>query len=197
MKLTSKKVTEKKDNSSPARKIYLRNRFMPEDPVVLDLFCGNGVIYNACYTNAKKYHGVDREKVHDPTRCDICDNLKWVRQNDLSEYTLIDLDDYGVPWLLFFIVLKKLKQERITVFVTDGSPLHMKLTGNVTKLISATEGTPKKFKITGLSRYYLDIVKTMLKQTTPRFGYEISEAHVIPNKEKTVIYWHLTINKIK
>lgn len=190
-----KKVIAKKDNSSPERKIALRKQFLPNNSCVLDLFCGNGTIYKNCYQNVKFYHGVDHEKVHTPNLCEISDNVKWVRRNDLSQYNVIDLDDYGVPWLLFFITLKKLRQDTITAFLTDGSPLHMKLTGRVSKLISATERTPKKFNAPGLSRFYLDIALTMLAHTVPKFGYEISRLHYVPNDKKTVYYWYLELHK--
>jgi hypothetical protein len=56
-----------KDNTARETKILLRSSMLPEHPRILDLFCGNGVLYRALYEQrAEKYFGIDNTKIFNP-----------------------------------------------------------------------------------------------------------------------------------
>lgn len=186
---------QKKDNSSPARKIYLRKKYLPKNAVILDCFCGSGIIYRGCYEGVKEYHGLDKNKVHDSALCEIANNQVWIRKNDINKFNVFDLDDYGTPWVLLFAILKKTNQKEITVFVTDGLVLHTKLTGKIPRIISATERIPRNFIIPGIFHFYDDIIKTLFLRIESECGYTVSKAVSIPNEANTVRYWYLKLVK--
>lgn len=161
------------DNSALEAKAELRRRYLPKSIYVLDLFCGNGQMYEKVYRDhVAQYHGVDKEKIHTPGLCTLTKNTIYVSRNDIEPFNVFDLDDYGSPWGLFYLILKKKKAGPITIFMTDGLVQHQKVDGKVTKFVSATEGLPQKWNIPGINRWYVDIFATMLKDIDNRFGWE-------------------------
>jgi len=185
---------ESKDNSMVEEKAELRRRFLPEEAHVLDLFCGTGQMYDRAYKGrVTRYFGVDREKAHDMRLCAISDNQEWVRRNDIAGFNVFDLDDYGSPWPLLYLLLKELgrSEENLTIYLTDGLVIHQKLTGAVTRWVSATERLPRKMNVPGINRFYLDIFGTMLLDMQRRFGRRVERAAYFQNRKRTVYYWYL------
>lgn len=191
------KAWGKTDNSNKWVKIYLRRKYISKKSKVLDLFCGNGEIYKNVYKgNVAGYTGIDKEKIHSETLCIKTNNLYFVSRNNLNGFNVFDLDDYGSPWKLFYLILKKWQGEKATFFITDGLKLHQNVDGNVTKWVSATEQIPCKMNIPGLSRWYLDIFATMLLDAQKRFNLKVENPVYIFNDRKTVCYWALNIKKV-
>ena len=187
---------KQKDNSNTWLKAALRRKFLPKDARVLDLFCGTGEMYNRVYKDkTRSYHGVDKAKTHDQTLCTLIDNTVYVSRHNMDEYNVFDLDDYGCPWGLLYLVLRKRGPGRITVFLTDGLPLHLKLTGKVTKMQSGIEKLPKDMNIPGGYRFYLDMFGTMLLDLETRYGWKTENATYARNENATVYYWALNMNK--
>jgi len=186
----------KKDNSMEAEKIELRKRYLPENASVLDLFCGTGKMYKGAYQErVKNYHGVDHKKVHDKNICTLGDNIKFIKRNNISEYNVFDLDDYGCPWKLLYLILRKATQDRLIFFITDGLVLKQKMGGNVVNFVSATERIPKGMKLPGHNRFYKDIFATMLLDIEKRYGYKTTQAVYFHNKRRTVYYWMVEMLK--
>lgn len=186
----------KTDNSNKYAKAALRKKFLPHNARVLDLFCGNGEMYKLAYKgNVAYYHGVDKEKIHDDTICTLCDNIDFIKNNDISKYNVFDLDDYGCPWPLFYLILRDAVQDELIFYITDGLVYRQKLAGNVTKFVSATEGIPMGMNIPGINRFYVDIFATMLKDIKKRYGWETEKAVYFTNSKRTVYYWMLKMVK--
>lgn len=187
----------KKDNSNKWDKINLRRKYLPKNAKVLDLFCGSGEIYNSVYkNNVDKYVGIDKEKIHSEKCCIKTNNIAFVSKNNINDFNVFDLDDYGSPWKLFYLILKKWQGSKATFFITDGLKLHQNVDGNVTKWVSATEQIPCKFNIPGLSRWYLDIFATMLLDVQKRFNCKVKNPVYLFNDRKSVCYWSLSIIKV-
>jgi len=188
------KQWSKVDNSATDLKARLRIRNLPEKPAVLDLFCGTGQMYQAVYKDrAILYHGVDREKVHDPKICTLTNNLTYLQKEDINQFNVFDLDDYGCPWKQIYLIFRKLRRPDATLFVTDGLVLFQKVNGNVTKFVSATENLPKNFNIPGLNRWYVDIFATMLLDIEKRFGWKTIKAEYCHNSRRSVYYWAIKL----
>jgi len=186
------------DNSSADLKAALRERFLREvqEPRVLDLFCGAGEMYKRVYAGkVAEYVGVDRAKVHDPALCVRTDNRQYIARHDISRFNVVDLDDYGCPWLLLFAVTEKAGPGRLVVFVTDGLPLHLKVDSAVTHIVSATERLPKHFAIPGAVRFYVPMFLTMLRELERRNGLTVQSAYYFPNQRHSVYYWALVLEK--
>jgi hypothetical protein len=191
------KTWDKIDSSMENEKAQLRIRNLPEKSQVLDLFCGNGEMYRRAYEGRSiKYHGVDKEKIHNPEICTLTDNMKYIKNNDISDFNVFDFDDYGTPWKLIYLTMRKLKPGEITMFVTDGLVMHQKIDGTVTRFVSATENIPQKMNIPGLNRFYIDIFATMLKDIEKRYGWKTTRAQYFHNSKRTVYYWALKLKHI-
>jgi len=191
------KKWDQRDSSDKWYKINLRRKYLPKNARVLDLFCGNGEIYKNVYKgNVKEYLGIDKEKVHSDKICIKTNNLFYVAKNDISYFDVFDLDDYGSPWKLLYLILKKYQGPEAIFFITDGLKLHQNVDGNVTKWVSATEQIPCKMNIPGLNRWYLDIFLTMLLDIQKRFYVKIENSIYLFNSQKTVCYWYLKMIKV-
>jgi SAM-dependent methyltransferase len=188
---------EKKDHTGKWLKINLRRKYLPKNARVLDLFCGNGEIYREVYKgNVDKYMGIDKEKIHNQKLCVKTNNLYFVSRNNINDFNVFDLDDWGSPWKLFYLILKKWQGPEAVFFITDGLKLHQNVDGNVTKWVSATEKIPCKFNIPGLNRCYVDIFGTMLLDVQKRFNCKIKNPIYLTNDRKSVFYWYLKLNKV-
>lgn len=88
------------DNSCLALKIKLRTINIPEKPVILDCFHGNGVIWDTIKRQyPKEYKIVGIEKQNRKGLGSIYgDNIKVIPTLDLSKYNVIDMDAYGSPY---------------------------------------------------------------------------------------------------
>jgi hypothetical protein len=186
----------KTDNSMEKEKAELRSRYLPEEAVVLDCFCGNGEMYRrAYYGKVKEYHGLDKTKIHDPNICTLIDNITYITRHDLGEYNVFDLDDYGSPWKLIYLILRKQPPGDITLFVTDGLVMHQKVDGKVTKFVSAIERIPQQMNLPGINRFYEDLFATMLLDIEERYGWKTTKAVYFHNKRRSVYYWALKMSK--
>jgi len=191
-----KKAWDKEDNSMAHQKALLRLTNLPKRARVLDLFCGNGEMYNRAYKGrVEYYHGVDKKKIHNPKICTLTNNIVYITQNTLDDFNVFDLDDYGTPWKQLYLILKKLKRDEVTIFVTDGLVLRQKMDGTVSKFVSATEQIPRKMNIPGLNRWYVDIFATMLLDLEKRYNWKTVKAQYFHNERRTVYYWALKMEK--
>jgi hypothetical protein len=153
-------------------------------------------MYHRAYEGqVKGYRGLDKEKVHDSDVCTLIDNITYITRHDLSEYNVIDLDDYGCPWKLMYLILRKQPPGEITMYVTDGLVMHQKVDGKVTKFVSAIEHIPQSMTLTGINRFYEDLFATMLLDLDKRYGWKTTKAVFFHNEKRSVYYWALKMVK--
>lgn len=86
----------KTDNASVSDKVYLRKLATKgmKNLRVLDLFAGDNILWGGFDT--EKYYGV--EKVKGKGKNLFADNLKVIASLDLSQFNVIDVDSYGIPF---------------------------------------------------------------------------------------------------
>ena len=191
------KTWKKVDHSDLGHKVELRRKFLPKDSKVLDLFCGRGNIYERVYKgNVLRYLGVDKNIIHNENLCVKTNNIIFVTKNNINDFNVFDLDDYGSPWKVFYLILRKWIGTKATFFITDGLVLSQKLSNEVNKFVSGTEKIPKKMKIPAINRWYIDIFSTMLLDVQKRYNLKIENAFYFFNEKKTVCYWAINIKKI-
>lgn len=187
---------KQKDNSMLSAKVQLRKRNLPKGAMVCDLFCGSGKIYDRVYKGkVDGYIGIDLEKVHSAELCSLGDNIAFVQKSDLSAFNVFDLDDYGTPWKLIYLICRGKPAGDMTMFVTDGLVCHEKVNGAVTKFVSAIEKIPMGMNIPGLNRFYVEMFGTMLKDIERRYGWKTLKAQYFHNARRTVYYWALKMRK--
>jgi hypothetical protein len=129
-------ISSTKRRNSPggafAAKIALRKTAAAwvEEPRVLDLYAGPGILWNQVWKKSQ-YDGCDRDWFrNDPRRLWVADNLLLARALDLSRWNVFDLDAYGSPWRLWWIIaIRRQLQpgERVAVVFTDGTSMRARL----------------------------------------------------------------------
>lgn len=157
------------DNSNSASKIAIRNTLMKRlgaPPRVLDAFCGNGHLYEACYKKAEYYHGLDKVKVHSIGTCELVrDNKAWVKHGNLSDFNFFDLDAHTSPWEIFWLCISNptfgKTHKRIAFALTDGARMNLKL-GSATIFQHAVLKIPRKDFIPCLHRHYPFFLRLIL-----------------------------------
>lgn len=112
------KYTTKTDNDFTKEKINLRCDHMPSDPIkVLDCFGGFGVIWDGVKKQSGRSDverlGIDKER---RPSCLRGDNLRWLSSLDLTQFNVIDLDAYGIPFDQVKILFER--KYKGTVFFT-------------------------------------------------------------------------------
>ena len=194
--MAAKRRWDVQDHTMVREKAAMRRKYLPPQARVLDLFCGNGEMYARVYQErAEHYHGVDKRTIHNPAICTLADNVAYITRADLSGYNVFDLDDYGCPWRQLYLLLGKLKQAEVTVFMTDGLVLHQRVDGRVTKFASATERLRRDFNVPGMNRWYLPMFATMLLDAGKRYGWQTELATYFHNARRTVYYWCLKLSR--
>lgn len=155
-----------KDNTNFDDKVSIRNQILTsiKSPIVLDMFCGEGHIYNSCYKNtATEYIGLDNTKVHDDKLCHICDNEEYIRKNDISRFNVFDSDAYGNGWKLAFLCAKKTSSPMFAIFVTDGLCNSLRLGGQA-RFVRAMLDVPRKMKIPAMVRWHTLFVARCIRK---------------------------------
>ena len=108
------------DNSYFDDKVILRIRHLPDKKEinVLDAFSGDGLIWKCIRANTDKKINVLRidQKPNRQGTYLKGDNLKFMASMDLSEFDVIDLDAYGIPYKQLEILFRQ--KLKCTVFVT-------------------------------------------------------------------------------
>jgi len=175
------------DITNTKYKIEIRKRFIKyiDKKRVLDLYCGFGKMYNNCYKGLE-YVGIDSDKIHNADLCYLEDNKEFVNKNNIENYNIIDLDSDDDPWGLFDIVLRKLKEKKVVIFITDNNYQKMKNSYSCSTSLKKTDNI--KFEIPLLFRFYKKIVGTHIAKKI-RDKYIIKEAKYLlsNNKKKTYI----------
>lgn len=187
---------EKKDHTNLVLKATIRRKFLPADARVLDLYCGRGQMYDEVYQDlTASYTGIDRKKI----RKEACfiqeNNQKYIKENDINDFNVFDLDAYGCPWKVFCQLGLKLQKREIVVFLTDGLKRHLAVGGRErTKIVNTLEGLSRDLWLPSIGRWYVDMFSTMLLEFSKRSGYTVTRAlYVMPSE--SVCYWVLKLRK--
>lgn len=124
MKLTQQHST------SHVEKVDLRRAILAElgvpEPRILDAFCAAGSMWKDAYGATPNYVGVDEKVFLDERTTVVADNQRFLRQIDLDQFDVFDLDAYGSPIECYAIICARLKWTRVrkVAFVmTDGTGL--------------------------------------------------------------------------
>jgi len=121
-------------NTSIVDKVKVRHHVLEhlgiENPRILDCFCAKGEMWREAYSSTENYIGLDLERFHDARDTLICDNTRFLRQADLDQFDVFDLDAYGSPFECLAIIAHRLKwsrTKRVGIVLTDGTGMNSKL----------------------------------------------------------------------
>lgn len=97
---------------------------------VLDTCAGAGAMFDAVWRDAASYTAIDLDWWRDRRRAFVGDARRIMRNIDLQPYNLFDVDPYGSPWeILYVLVRRRTTQpgERLGFVITEGSGLALKV----------------------------------------------------------------------
>jgi len=106
----------KQDNTNLNKKVNLRIKYLNKNKIynVLDCFHGEGLIWNNIIQQG---YNINLYSIDLTSSATIKGNNKNILKNiDINEYDIIDLDDYGMPIEQLYIISQKLKKDIIIFF---------------------------------------------------------------------------------
>lgn len=128
------KKTKPAHNSTIAEKVKVRQHAVEklgvEEPMVLDLYAGPGLMWKKAYGETSRYLGLDQEQYDDKRRTIVCNNQRYLRTDRaLDRFDIFDLDAYGSCAYQLATLAEMLKPLRkpIAVVLTDGCGFNSKM----------------------------------------------------------------------
>ena len=134
VKLSTRKVgTTVHTNTSVIDKVKIRHHVLEklgvDNPRILDAFCAKGEMWRDAYGETDNYVGLDLEKFIDKRNTVICDNVRYLRQADLDQFDIFDLDAFGSPFECLAVIAHRIKwsrTKRVGIVLTDGTGVNSK-----------------------------------------------------------------------
>ena len=75
----------------------LRKKLGMPDPKILDVYCGEGTMHREAWDSTRNYLGLDIQYYKDERETVVCDSGRFLRQKDLDEFDIFDIDAFGSP----------------------------------------------------------------------------------------------------
>jgi len=181
-----------KDNTARETKLMLRSSMLPEHPRILDLFCGNGVMYRALYEeSADKYFGIDKTKIFNADLCAKANNEEWLMEHKIDDFNVFDIDAYSSPGKYYSLILSRLTviNEPLVFFSTDGALMSFKINTKLPREYHSSERICPDFQVPSLFNFYEDIHSTYIKHLELKFPVKVDEIKIAYNDTRTTAYW--------
>jgi hypothetical protein len=192
------KATQLKDNGSVQYKIALRDWLLQrlggaDECRVLELFGGQGVLHDACYTDAKAHLAFDLKKVNRPTW--LQGDNRVLLQTRVNGWDLYDLDAYAIPWQLAYDICRMREPGVFGFALTCGMPRPF-CAGTIHPFIRKKVGLGgMDFNGCGiLYRYYEDIVRIMITDWQ-QYGVNVIEAKHMDSDTHKTAYFAMLLEK--
>jgi len=162
------------DNSYLTDKIQLRINHLPEKKEinVLDLFAGSSKIWNTIkiQTNKKiNVLSVDKKNIQNKVYLKG-NNIKFLKNLDLTKFDVIDIDSYGVPYPQLKLIFAKSKIQKINaiIFITFIQSVYGKINKGLLKELCYTEKMinkiPTLFSKNGFEKFKLYLALNGIKK---------------------------------
>lgn len=143
-----KKQVEKVDNAELDVKIALRDWAMEQlggaaNCKVCELYGGEGVMYDACYTDVARHVAFDLKPIQ--RKGWKCGDARILYAAHAHEgYNLIDCDAYGVPWVILNDVARLQPKGKYVVVITSGEMRRLQIGGidGLTRQVINYQGLP-------------------------------------------------------
>jgi SAM-dependent methyltransferase len=164
------------NNSGIEKKIELREHFLEKKDSVLDMCCGEGVMYRECYRGkCNKYTGIDLKGGSFTANIIQGNSIEIVNNGGLFEADFIDIDPWGSFNSFYNAVISVADKKQIKIICTDGG------------FYSAEKRGIKKY----LYKYKL---KEYCEKMAKNYGYKI-ENYICLN-EKKMFYFGFILRRL-
>jgi len=121
-----------------------------QEPSVLELFCGSGVMYSKVWYKCNSYIGVDIEPQNDHRMTVSCDAFEYAKSANIEGINVFDIDAFGSPYKCLLAIIKRLKkaniENRIAFCITDGIEIDMRMSNIQYEMAELAGVSVKKVK---------------------------------------------------
>ena len=154
---------------------------------VLELFGGEGHVYDQCYQGVKKHLAFDVRKINRPTW--LQGDNRTLLKSHAKGWDLYDLDAYAAPWLVANDVCRLRENGEFGMAITCGIYRPM-FAGVVTPFVRQRIGlsTLHIGKSALIARWYLEIVQRLMLDWR-RHGVEVVEAKWVSSRHSRYVHY--------
>lgn len=189
---------KKTNNAKTSAKKELRQGVLSQmkSAHVLEVFCGAGEMYNAVWSMAKSYVGIDKVKFFD-CRNTICgDAMKVVSTMDLSGFNVFDIDAYGSPYDILCLILNRIQGEKqqYGFCITDGVSMDLRL-GRICKGIRELTGIEHHI-VKNAAIMHDEIINDIIKTVCDRLNCHVTHFRIANGKTGAAMkYYAFVVTK--
>ena len=181
------------DNGDTKSKIKIRRALVTDSDIVLDLFAGNGEMFDNCYSNCKKYTGIEIKKEIIRDNVVTSDNLSYLDNNGIGDATFVDIDAYGSCAKQFIKVLENCKSYSLKIVFTDGGKIDAQRRQSLVKELAHTDNVDPSEKLFCAYYVYDDVLKRFFAKTCAKNMYHITSFYMTHKDGNQVLYGAMTI----
>jgi hypothetical protein len=173
---------KKRNSFLPDVKISLRQRLFQPHMRVLDVFSGEGLLWDKAYQRTTNYIGIDvddslptlgREIMH-------CDSMHALKQLDLNEFDLIDIDAFADPWPEFNYIVSTITRPSTTIFLTESLGRNVATSTSLAPFVSSKRDSAKGRG--AFSHNRMGIYRRMLHTIVTDNGFHLEDLYIIRKK---------------
>ena len=173
---------KKRNSYLPDVKISLRQRFYQPHMRVLDVFSGEGLLWDKAYQRTTNYLGIDVDDslpTHGRTIIHK-DSLATLKELDLNQFDLIDIDAFADPWPEFNYVASTIQRPSTTIFLTESLGRNVATSSSLAPFVSSKRDSAKGRG--AFSHNRMGIYRRMLHTIVSDNGYHLEDLYIIRKK---------------
>lgn len=163
---------------------------------VCELYGGEGVMYDACYTDVRSHVAFDLKPIQ--RKGWLCGDARVLWEAHAKDgFNLVDCDAYGVPWVMLNDVMRLIPPtKRFAVAITDGQIRRLQIGGidGFTRQVINYAGLPASGL---LAQWREDIVRWMMLYWKEQHHVQVLEAVQGKSTSTKVHYFGLLCEKKK
>lgn len=174
----------KTNNAKIDAKIKLREMLDCRDKNVLEVYCGEGIMFNDVWHLSRHYEGIDIKKYDDDRIVHIGDAATVLKTIDLSMFDIFDIDAYGSPYECLFIIANRLKKQcvykNIDFVVTDGLQIDLRM-GNIEKYLALLSGVDST-KVNGIHKVHNMLINNVINNVSNMLSMNVESKKIAIGK---------------
>ena len=146
------------------------------------MFSGEGLLWDKAYQRTKNYLGIDvddslptlgREIMH-------CDSMHALKQLDLNQFDLIDIDAFADPWPEFNYIVSTIQRPTTTIFLTESLGRNVATSASLAPFVSSKRDSAKGRG--AFSHNRMGIYRRMLHTIVTENGFHLDDLYIIRKK---------------
>lgn len=152
-------------------------------------------MWSCAYGGTPNYLGLDRTAYTDERRTIVCDNTRFLRLRnlDLDQFDVFDLDAFGSPAYCLAIICRRLRWTRVNqvgILLTDGTGFNAKM-NSVSSALLAYLGLSRHRGASVLYDCREDILQMLIRNACAEAGAEPLEVSRVTKQNRGNEMWYV------